>query len=138
MIRQDVTNISTSRERCVFPRRWANMSTSRVAATTTHRASIFGITPKRCPIMTVVSGNGFANPLSTPDRHRLGPLISHRPLSRRVCRTMIRTRCIGISAACSARRRLHGCSITTTSGHRQSGGLYGLLANGRDGKSPHG
>lgn len=65
--------------------------------------------------------NGLASLLSIHNRQWLNPLISHLPLSRRVCHIMIRTRCIGISAACSARRRQYGCSITTTSAHRQSG-----------------
>ena len=124
-----LSGISTNKDRCVSPRRLANATTSRAAATTTHRASIFGITPKRCLIMTAVLGKCFARPLSTSDRHRLSPLISHRPLSRRVCPTMIRIRCICISAACSARRRQCGCSISTVSVHQQSGAVR--LSSGR-------
>ncbi len=56
-----------------------------------------------------------------PNRHRSSPLIFPTGLSMLPCRTMIRTRCIGISAACSERRRQCGCSIFTTSAHRQSG-----------------
>ena len=55
------------------------------------------------------------------DRHRLNPLISPTGLSVPLCRTMIRIRYIGISAACSVQRRLCGCSIFTVSAHRQSG-----------------
>ena len=53
--------------------------------------------------------------------YRSNPLIYPKRLSAPPCRTMIRTRCIGISVACLGRRRPCGCSIATVSAHRQSG-----------------
>lgn len=116
-----LSDILMSRERCISPRRLASATTSRAAVTTIRHANISEITPKRCPIMTEVSSKYFANPLSIPDRHLLNPLISPKGLSELLCRTMIRTRCISISAACSERRRQRDCSISTVSAHRQSG-----------------
>ena len=71
------------------------------AATIIRPASIFGITPKQCPMMIAVLSASSATPLSTPDRHRSNPLIFPKRLSAPLCRTMTGIRCIGISAACS-------------------------------------
>ena len=86
-------------------------------------ASIFGITPKRCPMMIAVQGESSATRVSP---HPTGTgrtfLYSRKDCPRLFCRTMIRIRCIGICAACSGRRRPCGCSIATVSVHRQNGG----------------